>query len=69
VGIFVEKKPGMRVAEGEPLARLRVRDRNGSAIVAERVLSAFVIADTPPPKRALVLDRIEAKSTPAYVAD
>jgi pyrimidine-nucleoside phosphorylase len=58
VGIFVEKKPGMRVVKGEPLARLRVRDRNGSAIVAERVLSAFVIADAPPPKRPLVLDRI-----------
>jgi pyrimidine-nucleoside phosphorylase len=69
VGIFVEKKPGMRVAEGEPLARLRVRDRNGSAIVAERVLSAFVIADAPPPKRPLVLDRIEAKSTQPQVAD
>jgi thymidine phosphorylase len=64
VGIFVEKKPGAAVAGGEVLARLRVRDRSSAQAVAERVRSAFVIADGPPAARPLVLDRIEASSTP-----
>ena len=58
VGILVEKKPGSRVARGEPLARLRVRDVAGAAPIAERVRGAFVVSDAPPGPRPLVLDRI-----------
>jgi pyrimidine-nucleoside phosphorylase len=64
VGIFVDKKPGAAVARGEPLARLRVRNRSSAHAVAERVRSAFVIGDGPPAARPLVLDRIEGRSTP-----
>jgi thymidine phosphorylase len=64
VGIFVEKKPGARVAQGEPLARLRVRSRSSSELVAERVRSAFVITEAPPAPRSLLLARIEPRSTP-----
>jgi len=64
VGIFVDKKPGARVAQGEPLARLRVRSRSSSGLVAERVRSAFVITEAPPAPRSLLLARIEPRSTP-----
>jgi pyrimidine-nucleoside phosphorylase len=58
VGIFVEKKPGAMVARGEPLARLRVRDRAESADVAARVRAAFEVQAAPPSPRALVLGHI-----------
>jgi pyrimidine-nucleoside phosphorylase len=58
VGILVEKKPGARVARGEPLARLYVRSRSDAQPIVERVRAAFTIADTPPLPRPLVLDRI-----------
>jgi pyrimidine-nucleoside phosphorylase len=69
VGIFVEKKPGAHVNRGEPLARLRVHDIASSQLVADRVRSAFTFADAPPAPRPLVLDRIDASSTPAHSSD
>jgi pyrimidine-nucleoside phosphorylase len=69
VGIFVEKKPGAHVDRGEPLARLRVRDVASSQLVADRVRSAFTFTDAPPVPRPLVLDRIDASSTPAHSSD
>jgi pyrimidine-nucleoside phosphorylase len=66
VGIFVESKPGARVACGEPLARLRVRNRRDADAIAERVRVAFTIGDAAPAERPLVLGRIaHANSTPA----
>jgi len=63
VGIVVEKKPGARVARGEPLARLRVRHRADAQPIVERVRGAFTLGDAPPPSRPLVLDRLDANST------
>jgi len=58
VGILVEKKPGDRVRRGEPLARLRVRDRTGAAPIVDRVRGAFAVGEASPRPRPLVLDRI-----------
>jgi pyrimidine-nucleoside phosphorylase len=58
VGIYVDAKPGARVVRGQPLARLRVRERGAAARVLERVAGAFAIADMAPPPRSLVLGRI-----------
>jgi pyrimidine-nucleoside phosphorylase len=63
VGILVEKKPGARVARGEPLARLRVRSRADAQSIAERVQAAFAVGDGPPAPRPLVLDRLDTNST------
>jgi pyrimidine-nucleoside phosphorylase len=60
VGLFVERKPGIRVSRGEPLARLRVRDVAAAGAIAERVRRAFTLSDTPPSARPLVLGRVEA---------
>jgi pyrimidine-nucleoside phosphorylase len=58
VGILVEAKPGRRVRQAEPLARLRVRRRDYADAIAERVRAAFTIGDTEPPPRPLLLGRI-----------
>ena len=61
VGILLEKKPGDAVAQGEPLARLRVRQKCDAerASIVERVRSAFALsAGAQVPLRPLVLDRI-----------
>jgi pyrimidine-nucleoside phosphorylase len=63
VGILIEKKPGSRVARGEPLARLRVRAAGDPSSIVDRVRSAFDVAGAAPPPRPLVLDRIVASST------
>jgi len=66
VGILVEKKPGSRVARGEPLARLRLRRRLGAEPIVARVRAAFTIGDRANPPLPLVLDRIApANSTSA----
>ena len=58
VGIYVDARPGMRVARGQPLARLRVRSKGDAAPVAERVASSFVLGEAAPSQRPLVLGRI-----------
>jgi pyrimidine-nucleoside phosphorylase len=57
VGIRLERKPGDRVAKGDPLARLYVRAAAPEA--AARVEAAFAIFDAAPAARPLVLGRIE----------
>jgi thymidine phosphorylase len=58
VGIYVDARPGARVARGEPLARLRVRKRSDAEDVRDRVASSFALGEAPPPQRPLVLGRI-----------
>jgi pyrimidine-nucleoside phosphorylase len=65
VGIALEAKPGARVPTGAPLARLYVRKQADATAVAERVRSAFEIADSPPAARPLVLDRIVVPNSTA----
>jgi pyrimidine-nucleoside phosphorylase len=69
VGIFVDKKPGDRVERGEPLARLRVRDRSRAQPIVERIRDAFVVGDARFEIGPLVLDRIDANSTAARASD
>jgi pyrimidine-nucleoside phosphorylase len=62
VGIQIDRKPGARVARGEPLARVFVREMNqGAAATAARVASAFAIGDASPPQSPLLLGRIDAR--------
>ncbi len=58
VGILIEAKPGEVVAQGQPLARLRVRRQSDGEAVAERVRASFAIDAVPPPPRPLVLGRV-----------
>jgi thymidine phosphorylase len=58
VGIYVDARPGTRVAPGQPLARLRVRTKGDAAGIVERVAESFVVGDAAPPQRPLVLGRI-----------
>jgi pyrimidine-nucleoside phosphorylase len=69
VGIFVDKKPGDRVERGEPLARLRVRDRSRAQPIVERIRDAFVVSDARLAIGPLVLDRIDANSTATRNSD
>jgi pyrimidine-nucleoside phosphorylase len=56
VGIAVRAKPGTAVQAGDLLATLYVRKRDES--IEERVRSAYVIGDAPPPRRPLFIERI-----------
>jgi pyrimidine-nucleoside phosphorylase len=60
VGILVEAKPGVRVARGDPLARVLVRDTGDAerSGVIDRIRAAFTVGDAPTPARPLVLDRV-----------
>jgi pyrimidine-nucleoside phosphorylase len=69
VGLRIGKKPGARVSRGEPLVRLRVHRRSDAEPIAERLRHAFVVGDSPPPARPLVLDRITTNSTPANASE
>jgi pyrimidine-nucleoside phosphorylase len=58
VGIYVDAKPGDRIARGEALARLLVRARGDAEAVLPRIAGAFTLADAPAPRRPLVLGRV-----------
>jgi pyrimidine-nucleoside phosphorylase len=60
VGLSIEAKPGMPIARGQPLAQLHVRYEHDAARVAQRVRSAFRIAEGAPAPRRLVLERVGA---------
>ncbi len=59
VGISVHKKPGDRVARGDALATLHVRNPSAAAAIAERVAAAFDVGASAPAPEPLVLGRIE----------
>jgi pyrimidine-nucleoside phosphorylase len=66
VGIFVLAKPGARVEQGEPLARLRVRrESDANDGIRERVAAAFAVGDAAPEQQVMVLDRIASFVVPA----
>lgn len=58
VGIVLAKVRGDRVAEGDVLAELHLRDRSSAKAHAARVTAAFEVKAKPPPVQALVLDVI-----------
>jgi pyrimidine-nucleoside phosphorylase len=63
VGLSIEAKPGTRVARGQPLAQLHVRNEDDASRVASRVRGAFRIArDASSPTLAapLILERVGA---------
>ena len=56
VGIVCLRKPGDRVAEGEPLAEIHAADEAAADEAARELLDAYTLADEPPPERRVVLD-------------
>jgi pyrimidine-nucleoside phosphorylase len=56
VGIVCLRKPGDRVAEGEPLAEIHAAAEAAADEAARELLAAYAFADEPPPERRVVLD-------------
>ena len=56
VGIEVLAKPGAKVEQGQPLAKLYARRKSEDA--EARVKSAFTIGQAPPSVRPLVIERV-----------
>ena len=56
VGVVCLRKPGDRVARGEPLAEIHAATDSGAWEAAEELAAAYTIADEPPPERSVVLD-------------
>ena len=56
VGIVCLRKPGDRVAEGEPLAELHARSEEAAGEAARELAAAYDLADKPPAERSVVLD-------------
>lgn len=66
-GIVLLKKRGHRVAAGDPLAVLHLGGNGGrgAASRARALLDGYTIGDRPPPRRALILERlVPASATP-----
>jgi thymidine phosphorylase len=60
VGLSIEAKPGARVAPGEALAHIHVRDPRSADAVHGRVLRAFQLSDAPRAGGPLILGRVGA---------
>jgi thymidine phosphorylase len=60
VGLSIEAKPGARVARGEPLAHIHVRDVRTAEAVNDRVLRAFQVSEAPRAAGPLLLGRVGA---------
>jgi pyrimidine-nucleoside phosphorylase len=60
VGLSIEAKPGARVAPGEALAHIHVRDPRSADAVHGRVLRAFQLSDAPRAGGSLILARVGA---------
>jgi pyrimidine-nucleoside phosphorylase len=58
VGVVLRRKRGDRVDEGDKLAEIHAQDEASGDHAAAEVLSAFVIADSPPRPRGIVLETI-----------
>lgn len=58
VGIELLKKPGERVAQGEPLLRVHAASRPAAAREARALLSAYRFGQSPVRTQALVIERI-----------
>jgi pyrimidine-nucleoside phosphorylase len=56
VGVVCLRKPGDRVAEGEPLAEIHAAGEAAADEAARELLAAYTLADEPPPERRVVLD-------------
>jgi pyrimidine-nucleoside phosphorylase len=56
VGVVCLRKPGDRVAEGEPLAEIHAANEDAAGVAAEELLGAYTFGDEPPPERRVVLD-------------
>jgi pyrimidine-nucleoside phosphorylase len=58
VGVVCLRKPGDRVAQGEPLCEIHTQTDEAAAEAARELEVAYVIADEPPPERTVVIDVI-----------
>ena len=54
VGVYLLKKTGDYVSEGEPLAEIHARDRASVELAAESVLAAYTFSQKPPDPQPLV---------------
>ena len=59
VGLVVRKGGETKVSRGDPLAEIHAASDADAQAVRERVLSAFVIADEPPKKTPMILERVD----------
>jgi thymidine phosphorylase len=57
-GIMLHRKPGEAVKAGDVLMELRAEDAAKLPAALEVARGAVTVAETPPPKRPLILDRI-----------
>jgi pyrimidine-nucleoside phosphorylase len=60
VGIEIDRKPGERVASGDVVARIFVREDSAGQHVLERVANAFSYGEAAPPSESLVVGRVTA---------
>jgi pyrimidine-nucleoside phosphorylase len=58
VGVVCLRKRGDRVAQGEALCEIHAATEQAAADTARDLLAAYVLADEPPPERAVVIDVI-----------
>ncbi len=58
VGIVCQRKRGDEVAAGDVLAEIHARDEADAERAAAEVLGAYVVAESPPPSRGIVLETI-----------
>jgi pyrimidine-nucleoside phosphorylase len=56
VGVICLRKPGDRVADGEPLAEVHAATEAAAATAVAELRAAYTITDEPPPQRPVVLD-------------
>ncbi|MFC0528146.1 thymidine phosphorylase [Phytohabitans kaempferiae] len=57
-GVVLHKKPGDPVRAGEPLFELRADDASRIPAALAEAAAAVTVADTPPGRRALVMERV-----------
>jgi pyrimidine-nucleoside phosphorylase len=58
VGVLCLRKRGDRVAQGEALSEIHARTEEAAADAARELESAYVLAEEPPPRSAVVIDVI-----------
>lgn len=60
VGIVIDAQLGERVEAGKPLAHVHARTKHQADDLRARIEAAFVVGDSKPERRPLVVERIEA---------
>lgn len=64
VGFQLLRKCGDRVAEGDPLVKVHMRDSRNAATVLDAIESAFRLSAEPPRARRLILEQVTSSARP-----